>query len=328
MHPRVVTYDRFGEPAEVLQIEHREPAKLLTGQIRVRMNARSINPSDWIPIRGAYPHRTPLPSIPGYEGVGVVEEIGPAVPHALLGQRVLPLRGEGTWQELVAAPAQWAVAVPSSIEDDAACQLYINPLTAWVLCAEVMALQAKDVVIVNAGGSSFGRIFAQLSSNFGFKLIALTRSDVHTKDLLSLGAFSVVNTSDTKVYQAIMELTGGRGASAAVDCIGGDEGVALLRSVRPGGMLVSIGLLSGKPVNLARQALGTGVNIKLFHLRNWLQTVSAEEWQGAFRAIIQLTEREQLRLMNIRGRYPLHDVVKAMHAAVSSSSGGKIVLTS
>ena len=50
---------------------------------------------------GSYAHRISLPTIPGYEGVGIVEDVGTYVSQDLIGKRVLPLRGEGTWQEIV-----------------------------------------------------------------------------------------------------------------------------------------------------------------------------------------------------------------------------------
>lgn len=55
--------------------------------MRVEMIARPINPSDLIPIRGAYRHRIPLPCIPGYEGVGSVIAIGSSVQKSMLGKR-------------------------------------------------------------------------------------------------------------------------------------------------------------------------------------------------------------------------------------------------
>jgi NADPH:quinone reductase-like Zn-dependent oxidoreductase len=124
------------------------------------MLARPINPSDLIPIRVAYSHRISLPNIPGYEGVGIVEEVGPLVSRNLIGRRVLPLRGEGTWQELVKTSAEFAVPIPDSIDDFTASQMYINPITAWVTCMEVLKLSPNDVLLVNACGSSIGHIFA------------------------------------------------------------------------------------------------------------------------------------------------------------------------
>lgn len=61
-----------------------------------------------------------------------------------------------------------------------ASQLYINPLTAWLLCTEVLALKPSQKLAVNAAGSSIGQIFAQLSQILGFDFIAITRDSKST----------------------------------------------------------------------------------------------------------------------------------------------------
>lgn len=292
------------------------------------MIARPINPSDLIPIRGAYSHRIPLPGIPGYEGVGVVEEVGSGVSQELIGKRVLPLRGEGTWQEFVRTTAELAVPIPHSIEDDIAAQLYINPITAWITCTEVLALQPGQVLLVNAGGSSIGRIFAQLSKILGFKLIAITRNAVHTEELLQLGASHVINTATTSLHQTVMELTNGRGANAAIDSVGGSDGTELAYCLQPEGNFLTIGLLSGKPVKWTDISKRAKVNVKLFHLRHWNSRVSIQTWQETFSYLISLLNDKRLSLRMPDSRYNLLDVKEAVcKAECSRSKRGKVFLT-
>src|SRR5690625_301235 len=131
------------------------------------MKARPINPSDLIPIKGAYSHRISTPNIPGYEGVAIVEEVGHLVSQEFVGKRVLPLRGEGTCQEYVKTSADFAVLNPNTIDDFIASQLYINPITAWVISTEILKLKPEVMLLVNACGSSIGRIFSQLSKIIG-----------------------------------------------------------------------------------------------------------------------------------------------------------------
>ncbi|WP_141499088.1 alcohol dehydrogenase catalytic domain-containing protein [Bacillus wiedmannii] len=99
MHVKYIQFHEFGNPKEVLQVEYKNIEPLKNDELLVRMLVRPINPSDLIPITGAYAHRIPLPNIPGYEGIGIVEDVGAGVTRDLIGKRVLPLRGEGTWQE-------------------------------------------------------------------------------------------------------------------------------------------------------------------------------------------------------------------------------------
>ena len=67
--------ESWGDPEQVLQVRDvPPPAAPKAGEVRVRMLASPINPSDRMTVRGTYGRRPPLPCVPGFEGVGVVEE--------------------------------------------------------------------------------------------------------------------------------------------------------------------------------------------------------------------------------------------------------------
>ena len=329
MDAKCIKFYEFGSPKDVLKVEYKniEPPK--DNEVLVRMLARPINPSDLIPIRGAYSHRISLPNIPGYEGVGIVEDVGSSVSHDLIGKRVLPLRGEGTWQEFVKTSAEFAVPIPDSIDDFTAAQMYINPITAWVTCTEVLKLKPNDVLLVNACGSSIGHIFAQLSKILGFRLIAVTRNNKYTEELLHLGASYVIDTSKAPLYETVMELTNGIGADAAIDSVGGSSGNDLAFCVHPNGNFLTIGLLSGIQVNWADIVNKAKVNANIFHLRNWNKNVSADKWQETFNHLISLINDKRLSLMMVDSQYDLSDVKKAVDVVESSKiTKGKVFLTS
>jgi NADPH:quinone reductase-like Zn-dependent oxidoreductase len=321
-------YD-FGSPLDVLKVENKSIEPPNDNEVLVRMLARPINPSDLIPIRGSYSHRISLPNIPGYEGVGIVEDVGASVSQSLIGKRVLPLRGEGTWQEYVKTAVELAVSIPNYIDDFTASQMYINPITAWVVCTEVLKLRPNDVLLVNACGSSIGHIFAQLSKVLGFRLIAVTRNNNYTEKLLELGASYVINTAENQLHKTVMELTNGNGANAAVDSVGGSSGNDLAFCVRPNGNFLTIGLLSGIQVNWADIVNKAKVNADIFHLRNWNKNVSTDKWQETFNNLITLINDNQLRLMRMDSHYDLLKVKEAVSVIESSKKGkGKVFLTS
>ncbi|MCP1311949.1 zinc-dependent alcohol dehydrogenase family protein [Paenibacillus tyrfis] len=327
MEANVIRYYRFGEPGEVLRIEKKSPLLPGPGELSVKMRARPINPSDVIPIRGAYAHRIALPAVPGYEGVGVVEAVGPGVPKQMLGMRVLPLQGDGTWQDYVTAPAKFAVPVPEDIDDDTACQLYINPVTAWLICRSALRLTHGDVLVVNAAGSAIGRIFAQLSPIFGYRMIALTRSERHTSELQRLGAAYVFNAAEVSVRDRILEVTAGQGATAAIDSIGGPEGDKLVRCVKTDGTILSIGLLSGIPAVWHEAVRGTQVQVLPFYLRQWVRNSSQEEWEAVFEQVSGLVREKKLEMMKIGTKFELTDAISAIRAA-ESGIHGKVLLLS
>jgi NADPH:quinone reductase-like Zn-dependent oxidoreductase len=321
-------YD-FGSPLDVLKVENKNIEPPNDNEVLVRMLARPINPSDLIPIRGSYSHRISLPNIPGYEGVGIVEDVGACVSQNLIGKRVLPLCGEVTWQEYVKTSAELAVSIPNYIDDFTASQMYINPITAWVVCTEVLKLRPNDVLLVNACGSSIGHIFAQLSKVLGFRLIAVTRNNNYTEKLLELGASYVINTAENQLHKTVMELTNGNGANAAVDSVGGSSGNDLAFCVLPNGNFLTIGLLSGIQVNWADIVNKAKVNANIFHLRNWNKYVSTDKWQETFNNLITLIADNQLRLREMDSYYDLLKVKEAVSVVESSKKGkGKVFLTS
>lgn len=329
MNAKCIKFYEFGSPKKVLKVEYKSIQPLKDKEILVRMLARPINPSDLIPIRGAYSHRISLPNIPGYEGIGIVEEVGPLVSKNYIGKRVLPLRGEGTWQELVRTSAEYAVPIPDSIDHFTASQMYINPITAWVTCTEVLKLNSNDVLLVNACGSSIGHIFAQLSKILGFRLIAVTRNNKHTEDLLQLGASYVINTSKDPLYSTIMALTNGIGADAAIDCVGGSSGNDLAFCVHPNGNFLSIGLLSGIQVNWAEIVNKAKVNANMFHLRNWNKNVPTKKWHDTFSHLIRLLDQRKLHFKKVDSMYDLLDIKTAIDVVESSKERkGKVFLTS
>nr|WP_245583097.1 zinc-dependent alcohol dehydrogenase family protein [Paenibacillus daejeonensis] len=346
-----VIYERFGDPQAVLQVTQAEVPELRSGELLVRMLARPINPSDLIPIRGNYAHRIQLPAIPGYEGVGMVVDAADAANRDMIGQRVLPLRGEGTWQEYVRVPAATTIEVPTALSDEMAAQAYINPLTAWVSCTDTLNLGVGDYLVANACGSALGRIYAQLSRLLGFQLIAVVRDSLHAEELRRLGAAHVIVADDqaavsehgaegraraggsvltisdsaSDLAEIVREITGGAGATAAIDSVGGASGAALAGCVRPGGQLLTIGLLSGQAVPWAEVAARTDVRVGLFHLRHWNNRVTVQRWRTELERLLGWMAQGKLELPMPGDRYALNEVNRAVKAAEAPGSG-KILL--
>lgn len=70
---------------------------LLFVQVIVKMIVAPVNPADINTIQGTYPVKPPLPSVPGFEGIGEVVEIGSGVTNLVPGDRVIPDGAIGTW---------------------------------------------------------------------------------------------------------------------------------------------------------------------------------------------------------------------------------------
>ncbi|WP_029010135.1 zinc-dependent alcohol dehydrogenase family protein [Azospirillum halopraeferens] len=322
---RALICRRFGDPAEVVRPGDAPEPACGPGELLVRVTARAVNPSDLLTVSGTYAAATPLPFVPGFEGVGTVVAAGAGVDGALLGRRVLALRGGGTWQERVAVPAQWAVAVPDAIPDAAAAQLYINPLSVRRMLTEELRLPPGAVVVVNAAGSACGRLAAQTCREAGLRMLALCRSGAHTQDLLALGAAAVVDTSREDPAAALARLTGG-GAAAALDAVGGAPGAALVDLLAPGAVLLAYGLLSGSLLSPGPAAArARGVTVRRFWLKPWVDGCTPAQWRAAFAAVIDRVADGRL-VLPAALPFDLADAAAAMRAAAAPGRRGKVVL--
>src|SRR5215469_15686461 len=96
---KAIVCDRWGEPEEVLQVCDVPEPTPGRGEVRVRMIASPINPSDLLVVRGQYGRLPPLPATPGFEGVGIVEAGSGLLARRVMGRRVAVLNGTtGNWQ--------------------------------------------------------------------------------------------------------------------------------------------------------------------------------------------------------------------------------------
>src|SRR5205807_9701434 len=103
---KALVFDRFGPPGEVLELREARAPEPGPGQVRVRMRASPVNPSDLLVVRGQYGRLPDLPATPGFEGVGVIDAAGPGLLRLVRGlspgRRVAVLNGAGgNWQEYV-----------------------------------------------------------------------------------------------------------------------------------------------------------------------------------------------------------------------------------
>lgn len=270
MYNTALVYRSFGEPQTVLQAETTALAPLPAGQVRVKMRFAPVNASDVIPVTGAYSHRITLPAVAGYEGVGVVTETSGSDAH-LLGKRVLPLRGQGTWQQYVDCPAELVVPVPDDIDDTLAARAYINPLAAQMILERYPA--HGQHVLVTAAGSDCAGYLAQWARLQGAKSVTgIYRSAIHASRLAACGVIPLADTDSAAIKRAAGK------ASVIYDATGGTLAETLLQSMPKTGQFISYGLLSGQPFSI-RQRLPA---VHWFHVRNYLDAMTADSWQQAF----------------------------------------------
>ncbi|MBP2389954.1 NADP-dependent oxidoreductase [Aeromicrobium fastidiosum] len=184
---------------EVLDLPVQDPQD---GQIRIRVHAATVNPTDTAMIRGAYYRGDdvpPGPHIPGMDLSGVVDAVGPGVDRLAVGDRVIAVvaptsETRGAYQEQIVLPAEQVVAAPAGADDAAASTLLMNALTAR-LALDELAVPAGGTVAVTGAAGSFGGYVVQLAKADGLRVVADAKEG--EEDLVrELGADIVVTRGD------------------------------------------------------------------------------------------------------------------------------------
>jgi NADPH:quinone reductase-like Zn-dependent oxidoreductase len=325
---KVVSFDRFGDPAEVLQVGESPVPVAGPGQVRVRMIASPVNPSDLLMVRGQYGRLPQLPATPGFEGVGVVEEAGPGLLGRLrLGKRVAVLnRGSGNWQEHVVVPARQVVPVSRSVPDEQAAAFFVNPATAVVLTRWVLAVPRGAWLLQTAAGSALGRMVIRLGKHDGFRTINVVRRPEQAAELQRLGADAVICTANESIEERVRSLTNGDGVRCALDAVGGATGSALVPALGPEGRLVVYGTLSGEPLTVDPRNLMVGhQRIEGFWLSNWVKGQNVLTMLRLFRIINRLLKAGVLT-SEVGPTFPLEQIASAVREAGQPGRTGKVLL--
>src|SRR5439155_1323376 len=153
---RAIIFEKFGQPAEVLQVRAAPVPEPGPGQVRVRMLAAPVNPSDLLTVRGQYARLPKVPATPGFEGVGIVESAGPGLLGKLLvGKRVAALNSStGSWAEFAIVSARQAIPLSKRLPLEQAAMFFVNPATAYIMTRKMLAVPAGEWLLQTAAGSA------------------------------------------------------------------------------------------------------------------------------------------------------------------------------
>lgn len=286
-HQKAVIDRAFGlENLTVTQSQTRDPGPR---QVRMRVEAVSLNRRDLLIVQGVYNPRQQLPSVPGSDGAGIAEAVGPGCHRIKPGDRVvlhmMPLwisgepsslklsqamggaGGEGTLEQVIIVPEQALLPIPDSMSFETASTLPCAALTAWSAVVTLGNTQPGDTVLIQGTGgvSLFALQFARMN---GAHVIATTSSPEREARLKALGAHATVNyRADKDWARTARSLSPTGRLDLIVDVGGGGTLDASLRVIRPGGTIALIGVLDGAqaqinlPLAVMRQVRLQGVTV-------------------------------------------------------------------
>jgi NADPH2:quinone reductase len=217
------------------------------GEIRIRVEATTLNFNDLDGIRGRYATvRVEPPYIPGMEVLGSVEAAGDGAAE-WVGRRVvaIPSGAYGGYAEVVVAPTAMSFEMPAAVPLPDAAAIYMPFHLAWLAVHERARLQAGETMLVHAGAGGAGSAAIQLGVQAGARVIAVAGGPRKTAFCKELGAARVVDHQQEDFAEVALAETEGRGVDVAFDSVGGDTTVRTFRCMAFNGRHLLVGFASG-----------------------------------------------------------------------------------
>ncbi|CAB3234064.1 unnamed protein product [Arctia plantaginis] len=254
-----LVYEKFGNPTDVIHMKERKVPELGKDDVMVRMLAAPINPADINTIQGKYPVKINLPSIPGNEGVGLVEKVGKDVQKLSPGQKVIIIKpGQGTWRNLAVFNKDVLKLVPDQLGLAEAATLTVNPCTAYRMLSDFKPVREKcQVVIQNGANSACGQCVIQLCKTWNIPNVNIVRDrpEINAlKDfLINLGATHVLTEKELKSTDIFKNKVINKPV-LALNCVGGMNARQMIKHLNHSASMITFGGMSKKPVTIPTPA--------------------------------------------------------------------------
>lgn len=245
---RAVGLFTHGAP-EVLEVVDLPEVHAGPGEVRIRVHAATVNPTDMAVRNGARAEMQkadPPPYVPGMEVAGIIDEIGSGVPDRLkLGDAVIgivvPKGSHGAYREQIVLDARSVVRAPAGASHAEAATLPMNGLTAR-LSLDLLGLSPGQVLAVTGAAGAYGGYVIQLAKAEGLTVIA-DASEQDEALVKSLGADIVVRRGDdvaTRFRAHFPDGVDGLADGAVLNALA-------IPAVRDGGAFTSVRGFMGEP---------------------------------------------------------------------------------
>ncbi len=313
---------QYGGP-EVLQWTRVAVPPPGPGEVTLRHTAVGVNFID-VYCRTGYFRLLQPPGVPGMEGVGIVEAIGPGVGGLVPGDRVgYACAPVGSYAERRTMPAELLVVLPDDIDDGAAAAVLLKGMSAEFLLHRVHALAPGETIVVHAAAGGVGVLLTQWASALGATVIGIVGSEAKARIARAHGCAHVLPAS-AGVAAQVMELTGGRGADVVYDAVGRDNLARDLAMLAPCGHIVSYGQAAGhlEPLDVAALA-ERSARVSRPNFGHYAGTPAQVRLSSA--RLFEALRRGLVRPL-IGARLPLREAAQAHRRLEDRSSTGAAIL--
>ena len=292
-------------------------------QLMVRISSTALNFADLLMIEGKYQDTPPFPLTPGLEISGEVIDVGIATTGFKVGDRIASITGEGGLAEVAAVDARRAAKVPDTMDDATAAAFQITYATAHIALVRRARIQPGETVVVLGAAGGAGLAAVEVAKAMGATVIAVARGSERLEVARASGADHIINSATQDIAEALKPMSP---FDIVYDAVGGADGTAAARRLRPEGRHILIGFASGdhptlKPNHLLVKNIDViGVNISAY------PRIYPDALRQSIEDLIDWHAKGLIH-PHISHRFELSDAVEALELLRSRKATGKIVVT-
>jgi len=324
---KAVWYERIGPAAEVLQYGELPDPRPQAGEVRVRVAASGVNPSDAKTRAGVSKRPTMYPRIvPHSDGAGTIDAVGQGVSKSRIGERVWLYNAQwerpfGTAAELVALPAELAIPLPQAVGFAEAACLGIPAMTAHRCTLGGGGVAGKTVLVTGVAGV-VGHDAIQLAKWSGARVITTVSSPAKGEPARAAGADFVIDYKQEPVAERILEITANRGVDRIVEVELGGNLPVTARVLKPGGVVSAYASIGARePILPVYPLMARNVTIEMV----LVYTMSDEAKRRAIDDVTAWLATGAARLA-IAARYPLERVAEAHEFVERGDKIGQVIV--
>jgi NADPH2:quinone reductase len=321
MKIQAIRMHQTGGP-EVLKMEEIELPAPLAKQVLVRLKVAGVNFIDVYFRRGSYV--STLPYIPGFEGAGVVEQVGDAVTAVKPGDHVAFSSQPGSYATAILIDEQKLIPIPKELSFEQAAAFPLQGMTAHYLLHEFYKVKAGSTVLIHAAAGGMGLLLVQWARHLGARVIGTVSTEEKAKAAKEAGAHEIINYAKQDFVAEVKRLTNGIGVDYIIDGVGKTTFPGNLEAVRARGHIVIYGSASGPADPISPNALMSRA-ITLSGGTLFQFTETHQELLYRANAVLAGLKEGWLKL-KIDKVLPLKDASLAHKLLEERSSSGKLLL--
>lgn len=325
---KVVQVKAFGGPEVLEYVELKEP-RVGDKEVKVRLKAAGLNPSEAYVLTGNYAFYQPdLPFTPGFDGSGIVEEVGGAVQGLKAGDRVfivglLAERNTGSYAEKVVVDADCVYPLPDQISFEEGASLGVPALAAYRALFHIGRLKPGETVLIHGASGAVGNIAVQMARAFGATVIGTAGADnPRGKEIiLESGAHHAISHVTKEDQSEVLEITDGKGPDLIIEMLADHNLQTDLEVIKAEGRIVVVGSRGEITID-PRLTMGKESSVLGMAVWHMTETDRIE----SLSAISASLESGTLRPY-VGDIYPLSKVQEAHEKLLDKPGNGKMILS-